>query len=89
MPAEDKFEGFADGLNSAFVGGFDVVPSDADELPKVARGFMITTPGDVAVVFKNGDELTLPGLVPGQQYIGRIKQVRASGTTATGIKALV
>lgn len=53
------------------------------------RGLMVSTPGDVAVIFVDGGELVLPGLVPGQQYIGRIRRILSAGTTATGIKALI
>lgn len=89
MPINDAFTGYAPSLESPFVDGFDIVPDDSQDLSNLTRGLMVTTAGDVAVVFAGGSTVTLPGLIPGQQYIGRIRRVLSTGTTASGLKGLV
>lgn len=89
MPISDPFKNFHTGLNSPVVGGFDIVPDDAADLPAVTRAFMVTTGGAVAVQLLSGDTLTLPGLTPGVVYPFRVVRVLASGTTATGLRGLV
>lgn len=89
MPISDTFQEFQPGLNSPVQGGFDIVPADGADLSFVTRALMVSAAGDVAVVMKNGDLVTLPGLTPGVIYPVRAMQVAATGTTATGIKGLV
>ncbi|MFY9209545.1 MAG: hypothetical protein WAO69_00295 [Aestuariivita sp.] len=89
MPISDKFDTHQTGLNSPIQGGFDITPDDSGELAEVTRALMVTTSGDVAVELRNGDLLTLPGLMPGAIYPLRIQRVFATGTTATGLKGLV
>ena len=66
-----------------------MTPSDAADLPQMTRGVMVASAGDLAVVLKSGDAVTLPALSPGVLYPIRIARVLATGTTATGIKGLV
>lgn len=64
-----------------------VTPSNSDPLPGgVTRGIHVNESGDVAVVYTNGmeDILTLQG---GMIHPYQVLQIKASGTTATGIKA--
>ena len=89
MPILDIFEDHHNGLTSPIGGGFDVTPSDAADLPQVTRGVMVASTGDLAVVLKSGDAVTLPALSPGVIYPIRIARVLATGTTATGIKGLI
>lgn len=89
MPISDIFHEFQPGLNSPVQGGFDVAPADGIDLPCVTRAVMVGGAGDLAVVLKNGDAITLPGLTPGVVYPIRASQIAASGTTATGIKGLI
>nr|WP_231886333.1 hypothetical protein [Sulfitobacter sp. HI0054] len=49
---------------------------------------MVASVGDLAVVLKSGDAVTLPALSPGVIYPLRIARVLATGTTATGINGL-
>ena len=89
MPISDDFHDIRASLTSPVMGGFDITPDDGADLPKVTRGLMVATAGDVAVKFKSGDTLTLPGLTPGVVYPLRVARVMATGTTATGLKGLV
>ena len=89
MPILDIFEDHHNGLTGPICGGCDVTPSDAADLPQMTRGVMVASAGDLAVVLKSGDAVTLPALSPGVLYPIRIARVLATGTTATGIKGLV
>lgn len=89
MPISDTFKDYTPGLSSPICGGFDVIADDAADLPSVTRALMVAEAGDVAVVLKNGETLTLPGLAPGVIYPIRVSRVLATGTTATGLKGLI
>lgn len=66
-----------------------VTPSDADALARPIRAFMVTVAGDVSALMEDGSLGTLPGCVPGAQYMANIVRINSTGTTATGIKGLV
>jgi hypothetical protein len=55
----------------------------------VTRAIILGAAGDVAVVLKNGDSITLPALAAGVIYPVRVSRVLATGTTATGLKGLI
>jgi hypothetical protein len=84
MPILDLYSEFAPVADGPLVGGFAIAPAAID-LPYVTRALMVGGGGDVAVTLRNGDTLTLPGLVPGAIYPFRVSRVAVSGTTATGI----
>lgn len=64
-----------------------VTPSDAAELTDVTRGIMVTAAGNIAVFFMNDSvAVTIPVAV-NTIYPFMLKQVKATGTTATGIIA--
>lgn len=75
-----------------------VTPDDDDDIDegKACRGLYVTGAGDVVVVFVDDSEATFAAaadsLVPlaagGGWFPSWIKRVKATGTTATGIKAL-
>jgi hypothetical protein len=69
------------------VGGYAITPGPLD-LPAVTRAIMVGGGGDIAVVLRNGDAVTLPGLYPGAVYPFRVTRVLSEGTTATGILGL-
>lgn len=89
MPISDNFSEFTSGLSSPVCGGFDITPDDAADLQNTTRAVIIGGGGDIALVLKNGDTITLPNLVAGVIYPLRVVRVLASGTTATDIKGLV
>jgi hypothetical protein len=88
MAIADQFESFASHPTGPAIGGADVVPDDGTDLPTLPRALMVSGSGDVAVVFRDGSQMTLPGLVPGVIYPVRVMRVLATGTSATGIKGL-
>jgi len=64
-----------------------VTPSDGTDLPGGAtRSLLVSVEGDVAVVYPNGQEDTI-FLVAGLFHPVSVARVKATGTTATGIKA--
>jgi hypothetical protein len=89
MPISDRFSEFTSGLSSPICGGFDIAPDDSADLQTVTRAFILGGGGDVAVVLKDGDTITLSGLAAGVIYPLRVSRVLATGTTATGLKGLV
>jgi hypothetical protein len=65
MTISDTFGDFTPGLSSPICGGFDIVPDDAVDLQNVTRAIVLPSGGDVSVVLKNGDAITLPALTAG------------------------
>lgn len=66
---------------------FPVTPNDSTDLSVEARALVITVSGDIHVQTPNGTERTCT--VPAGVFPGRVKRVYSTGTTATGITALV
>ncbi|MDE1131271.1 MAG: hypothetical protein OSA49_06875 [Ascidiaceihabitans sp.] len=89
MTILDTFGDFTPGLSSPICGGFDIAPDDVVDLPNVTRAIVLASGGDVSVVLKNGDAITLPGLTAGVIYPVRVSRVLVTGTTATGLKGLI
>lgn len=89
MPISDNFSDFTPGLSSPICGGFDISPDDVTDLQNVTRAIVLAVAGDIAVILKNGDAITLPALAAGVIYPVRVARVLATGTTATGIKGLI
>lgn len=71
------------GIGEPFRHMFAVTPHDVNELPYVTRALYIGGAGDVAVVTDAGDSGTFAGMSGGSILPGCIKQVKATGTTAT------
>jgi len=79
---------YVGGLSSPPARGFIIAPDDQQDLARPIRGLMVAVPGDVALVTEAGDEIILPGLLPGIQYAIRAKRISESGTTADGLVGL-
>jgi hypothetical protein len=76
------------GLGAPYFGGAAVTPSDTvdNEFPQVSRGLYVTVSGAVAMKMADGSTVTLT--LPVGEFKGRVRQVFATGTTATGISAV-
>lgn len=73
-------------LNSPFIGAFAVTPNDSNDLPYTTRQIRITgTSGNIVVVWFSGLETTEP-VTAGDRLDWRIKRIKSTGTTATGIR---
>lgn len=70
--------------------GFTIVPSDTDELPAVTTKLWVGSTGDISVILA-GDTVAviLKSIPAGTMLDLRIKQVKASGTTASNMVGLV
>ena len=49
MPIVDNFSDYSSGLSGPICGGFDIIPSDTDEIPQVTRAIMVSQSGDLSV----------------------------------------
>lgn len=85
----DRFDTFSGGLTAPASHGFAVTPHDANELAEVTRALYVGGAGAVAVVLASGASLTLSGIAGGTILPLRLRQVRATGTTATNLVGLV
>ena len=89
MPTFDNFHDYSAGLTGPICGRFAIAPDDATDVAQVTRAIMVSVAGNVSVVLKSGDAVTLPNLMAGFVYPFRVARVLDTGTTATGIKGLV
>ena len=65
-----------------------VTPDDDTDLPRgETRAVYVGTEGDLAVVYRNGAEDVLPNMAPGMLHQFQVVRIKATGTTATGIRA--
>ena len=62
---------------------------DVVDPPNVTRALVLANGGDVSVILRNGDAITLPGLTAGVVCPVRVSRVLVTGTTATGLKGLI
>lgn len=88
--AANPFEGIGPNLSGAVVDMLPITPNDINLFPDgiVAIGLYITVGGDVKFTTARGEARTVT--VPDNFYlICSAKRVFATGTTATGIFALV
>jgi hypothetical protein len=85
----DIFGDFTPRFSSSICGGFDIVPDDVVDLPNATRAFVLESGGDVSVILRNGDAITVPDLTAGVVYPVRVLRVLFPGTTATGLKGLI
>jgi hypothetical protein len=82
----DVFETHAQSPLGPLTRGFAITPSDTVPLPAVTRQLRVTgTAGTIAVVWASGEESVEPVNV-GDFLDWRIHQVKATGTTATGLR---
>ncbi len=84
----NPFEGKRGHLNGSVVDMLPVTPSNSTDLSSVGIGLYITGAGDVT--FHNVDGVSRTVTVPDNFYlICSVKRVLSTGTTATGIHALI
>lgn len=82
----DVFSTFSPGLTSPLIGGLGAItPADGDDLAQVTREIYIAGAGNVAIVWADGSE-TIEPVAAGERLPWRAKRIKATGTTATGIR---
>lgn len=85
----DRFADHAPGLESPAGHGFAITPSDTIDLPEITRALYVGGAGAISLVLASGASLTLSGAASGSILPLRVRQVRASATTATGLIGLI
>lgn len=85
---QDRFETAGPGLDSPAAHAFAIVPSDSAELSEATRALYIGGAGSLNVMLLSGATVSLSGVAGGSLLPLRLRQVLASGTTATGLVGL-
>lgn len=83
----DRFESFAEGLESPATLLTEITPSDSTDLGQVTRGLNVAVSGFVRLTTKDGDTGTI-FVAQGGVFPIRAARIWATGTTATGIVGL-
>jgi hypothetical protein len=84
----DPFDGHAQSLESPATILVPVTPDDATDLPMPSRALNVAQEGMVRVTTTGGSTATLY-IGAGSGFPVRVTRVWATGTTATGITALI
>ena len=93
MAAIDIYEDEPNGFGAPALNGEEVTPHDTNELTFVSRALWVGGAGTLEVVMvgdgaAGGQQLTIAGIPAGTLLPLAVKQVKATGTTATLIVAL-
>lgn len=73
-------------LTSPLIGGFAITPSDSTDLAQMTRQIRVTgSSGAIAVIWADGTQTVEP-VSAGESLDWRLVRVRATGTTATGLR---
>ncbi|MGL4813143.1 MAG: spike base protein, RCAP_Rcc01079 family [Beijerinckiaceae bacterium] len=82
----DSYNSMSPSLTSPLIGGFLIVPDDGNDLPEVTRQVRVTGgAGNVAVIWASGLE-TIEPVNAGDVLDWRLRRIKATGTTATGVR---
>jgi hypothetical protein len=82
----DVFASHSPGLSAPLASAFPISPNDATDLPTMTRQIRVTgAGGSIVAVWADGVETTEP-VSAGETLDWRIRRVKATGTTATGLR---
>ena len=84
----DPFPAQTPSLLGPIENGFSVTPADGSDMAQVSRALWVGGAGNLSVVTRGGDTITLVGVAAGTLLPIRATRVRSTGTTATNIHAL-
>lgn len=87
--AVDTFTDRAQAPGAPATTGQAVTPSDTVDLTNVSRWLFVGGAGNVVVITSAGTTLTFTGVAAGTLLPIRVSRVKATGTTATNMVALV
>ena len=87
MAAANDYPARFAGVDSPYVGGETVTPSDTVSLTKVSRALYVGTTGNISVLMMDGSSLVLTSVPVGILPI-RVERVNSTSTTASNITAL-
>lgn len=85
---QDPFAAHVAGLTAPATRPEVISPSDSEELATVTRGLYVGQTGNIRLRLLSGDTVTFANMQGGVLYPIRVRQVFATGTTATGILGL-
>lgn len=85
----DRFNTLSRGLTAPANHAFAVTPSDSTDLSEVTRALYVGGAGAVAAVMESGASVTFSSVAGGTVLPLRLRQIRATGTTATNLVGLV
>ncbi|MBB5411914.1 hypothetical protein HDG34_005880 [Paraburkholderia sp. HC6.4b] len=85
----DQFSNLRPMLDSPARNFFLIEPSDSEQLPERPRAIRVGIAGDVAVIGDHGVEVLFENCYAGEVLPIRPIQIKASGTTASNLVALV
>lgn len=86
MP-EDRYASFARAPSLPASSVREIVPDDVADIPQVSVALNVATPGNLRVTTLDGDTVDVE-VAAGVAFPLRVTRVWATGTTATGIRAL-
>lgn len=86
---QDRFEAWTTSLDAPASHAFAVTPSNADLLTEATRALYVGGGGNLALVMLSGAEISLLSVAAGSILPLRVRQVKATGTTATALVGLV
>lgn len=82
----DPFASYGTGLDAPLSTGFAITPDDANDLAITTRQIRVTgSAGNIAVVWIDGSSSIEP-VQANETLDWRIRRVKATGTTATGLR---
>lgn len=85
----DAFANHTPGLSAPLTSAFPITPSDSADLPATTRQIRVTgAGGSMVVIWLDGVETTEP-VQAGDTLDWRITRVKATGTTATGLRGYI
>lgn len=85
----NAFEGRAQTWDAPAGGGFAITPHDDNLLGAVTRALYVGGGGTLSVEMASGEAVSFSGVAGGFVLPVRVRKVKASGTSATGIVGLV
>lgn len=68
-------------------GVFAITPSDTVKQPKLVQSIFVGVTGNIAVINRDGITVTYSNVPVGQLYVGGVRYIKSTGTTATNLVA--
>lgn len=85
----DQFQTLADSVSGPATRVAAVVPHDVDPLPEIPKALYVGTGGTVTLRGGDGADATFANVASGSYLLVRAQYVRATGTSAADIVALL
>lgn len=87
MSIEDQAENYQRDPNSTALDYENVTASDVTPLPRLARNVRVGTAGNLTVINAEDREVLFANMQAGEHTLGFVKQIKATGTTASDFVA--